>query len=134
MKKSVAIILMLVSINIFGQNLSELGIDNNPKLTQAESEFLNEYMNEKQRKGFDLTEKKVIFIKGPGGSTIGSKSEYFNHIRMYNENGNKIATWIVELNEKERLESGYDVIVTYWVKLLTKRRKRIIINEIKPSR
>ncbi len=127
----------MISINIFGQDLAECGIDNNPKLTQTESEFLNEYMNEIQRKGFDFTDKKVIFITGNSGKTIGTKSEYFDFIKEWHKNGNKIATSVVELNENENKiinSVGYDVIVTYWVKLLTKRRKRIIIDELKASR
>jgi len=127
----------MISINIFGQNLAECGIDNNPKLTQTESEFLNEYMNEIQRKSFDFIDKKVIFITGNSGKTIGTKSEYFDFIKEWNKDGNKIATSVVELNENEneKINSvGYDVIVTYWVKFLTKRRKRIIIDEIKASR
>jgi len=124
---------MLISINSIGQNLVECGIDNNPKLTQTESEFLNEYMNDIQRKDFDFTDKKVLFITGNSGKTIGTKSKYFDYIREWNKNGDKIATWVVELNPKqiEKINSaGYDVIVTYWVKMLTKRRKRIIINEL----
>jgi len=135
MKKIVTIILMLISINIFGQNLSECGIDNNPKLTQTESEFLTEYMNEEQRKNFDLTNKKVIFITGNSAQQLGTKSEYFDKIKEWSKNGNKIATWIVELNENERkISGGYDVIITYWVKILTKKRKKKIITEIKASR
>ncbi|AUC74915.1 hypothetical protein [Olleya sp. Bg11-27] len=135
MKKIPIILLMLISINLIGQSLAECGIDNNPKLTQTESEFLNEYMTEAQRKNHDLTDKEVIFITGNSAHQIGTKSEYFNRIKKWNENGNKIATWIVELNDDEKIKSGgYDVIVTYHVKLLTKRRKRIIINEIKASR
>lgn len=135
MKKIGAIILLLISINTFGQNLSECGIDNNPKLTQTESEFLTEYMNNEQRKNYDLTDKKVIFITGNSAHKSGTKTEYFDQIKEWNVNGNKIATWIVKLNEKEREISGdYDVIITYWVKVLTKKRKKKIINEIKASR
>ena len=135
MKKIVTIILLLISINSIGQNLLECGIDNNPKLTQTESEFLTEYMNDEQRKNYDLTNKKVIFVTGNNAQQFGTKSEYFDQIKKWNENGNKIATWIVELNENEQKISGeYDVIVTYWVKILTKKRKKKIINEIKARR
>ena len=135
MRKIVTIILMLVSINIIGQNLAECGIDNNPKLTQTESEFLTEYMNDEQLKNFDLSNKKVIFVTGNSALQFGTKSEYFDQIKEWNENGNKIATWVVELNENERtISGGYDVIITYWVKVLTKKRKKKIISGIKASR
>jgi hypothetical protein len=135
MKKIGTIILLLISIKSIGQNLVECGIDNNPKLTQTESEFLTEYMNNEQRKNYDLTDKKVIFVTGNSAQQFGTKSEYFDQIKEWNKNGNKIATWIVELNENERkISGGYDVIITYWVKILTKKRKKKIINEIKASR
>lgn len=136
MKKIGTIILMLISINLIGQNLVECGIDNNPKLIQTESEFLNEYMNDVQKKDIDFTGKTVLFITGNSAKTIGTKSKYFEHIKEWNKEGNKIATWVVELNDEqnEKINSaGYDLIVTYWVKILTERRKRIIINEIKPA-
>ncbi len=61
------IILLLISINTFGQNLSECGIDNDTKLTQVESQFLNEYIDNARDKGFDFTGKKVLFITGNTG-------------------------------------------------------------------
>ena len=134
MKKIVTIILMLISINLIGQNLNECGIDNNPKLTQTESEFLNEYMTEYNKQNFDFTNKKVIFVTGNSGNKFGTKSEYFDQIKQRNQSNDKIATWVVKLNEKEQIESDYDVIVTYWVKVITEKRKRKILNEIKASR
>lgn len=132
MKKNAIIILILISTNLFGQNLAECGIDNNPELTQVESEFLNEYMNDLQKKDFDFTGKKALFITGNTGKTKGTKSEYFNNIKEWNKDGNKIGTSVVKLNEYEKINSGgYDVIITYWVKHLSKRRKRIIINSLK---
>jgi len=135
MNKFITILLVLISINAFGQNLTECGIDDSPKLTLAESQFLTEYMSNEQRKGFDFTNKKAIFVTGNSAHFFRTKSEYFDRIKEYEEKGNKIATWIVELNEKEKIKSGgYDVIITYWVKVLTKRRKRLIINEMEADR
>ena len=133
MKKTKTIILLLVSIHSFGQNLEECGIDNNPELTQMESEYLNSYLTE-NRNGFDFKNKKVLFITGPSGFKVGTKKEYFDDIKKWNKKGGKIATWIVELNEKEQVESSYDVMVTYWVKVFTKRQKRKILNQIKARR
>ena len=131
MEKIGTIILLLISANIFGQNLSECGIDNNPKLTQTESEYLNTYLIEK-RNGFDFKNKKVIFITGNSGNQIGTKKEYFDYIKKWNKENSKVATGIEILTNEQKIESdGYDVIVTYWVKVLTKKRKRKILNEIK---
>lgn len=130
------IILLLISINLYAQNLAECGLNDNSELTQTESKFLNGYMNSEQRKGFDFTGKKVLFITGKRGEGIGNKSKYFDYVKEWDKSGNKIATWVVELNddEKELIEkTDYDVIVTYWVKHLSKRRKRIILNELKTN-
>ncbi|MBO3118044.1 hypothetical protein J4050_14930 [Winogradskyella sp. DF17] len=134
MKTIGTLILLLISSNIFGQNLSECGIDNNPKLTQAESEYLNAYLTEK-RNGFDFNDKKVIFVTGNSGNRIGTKKEYFDYIKKWNEKDSKVATGIDILTNDQKLESnGYDVIVTYWVKVLTEKRKKKILTEIKASR
>ncbi len=134
MKTIGTLFLMLISLNIFGQNLSECGIDNNPKLTQAESEYLNVYLTEK-RNGFDFNDKKVIFVTGNSGNRIGTKKEYFDYIKKWNEKDSKVATGIDTLTNDQKLESnGYDVIVTYWVKVLTEKRKKKILTEIKASR
>lgn len=131
MKNIISILVVLISINAIGQNLNECGIDNDPKLTQNEPQFLTEYMNSGQRKGFDFTNKKAIFVTGNSGHQFGTKTAYFDRIKEYSEKGNKIATWVVALNEKEKAKSGgYDVIITYWVKLLTKRRKKLIVNGV----
>ena len=134
MNTTLTIILILISINLSGQNLSECGIDNNPKLTQSESEFLNEYMTDYNKQNFDFTNKKVIFVTGNSGNKIGTKSAYFDEIKQRNQTDDKIATWFVKLTEEEQIQSGYDVIVAYWVKVITERRKRKILNEIKASR
>lgn len=133
MRKIFTIILMFVSINIIGQNLAECGIDNNPKLTQIESEFLNEYMTDYNKQNFDFSNRKVIFVTGNSGNKIATKSDYFDTIKQRNQTDDKIATWIVKLTPEEKIESGYDIILTYWVKVVTEKRKRKILNEIKAS-
>jgi hypothetical protein len=109
-------------------------MDNNPNLTEAESKFLTDYMSKEQRQNFNFKDKKVIFVTGNSGERLGTKSKYFDYIREWNKNGNKIATWVVELNEKEKIYSGgYDVIVTYWVKMFTENRKKKILKLVKAS-
>lgn len=120
----------MISSNIFGQNLSKCGIDNNPKLTKSESKYLNRYLNEK-RNGFDFNDKKVIFITGNSGNRIGTKKEYFDYIKEWNEKNSKVATGIDILTNEQKLESGgYDIILSYWVKVLTEKRKKKILTEI----
>lgn len=130
MKTINTIILLLITTSVFAQQLSQCGIDNHPQLTQVESDFLSSYMNAQQHQGVDLSGKKVLFITGSGASRIGSKIEYFEQIKSWHEEGTKIATWLVQLNEEERLKSGHDLIITYWVKVLTKRRKRKLLTAV----
>lgn len=125
-------IVFFISVNSFSQNLDELGIDNNPNLTEAESKFLTDYMTNEQRKNINFKNKKVIFVTGESGHQLGTKSKYFDNIREWNKNGNKIATLVVELKENEKIYSGgYDVIVTYWVKMFTEKRKKKILKLVK---
>jgi hypothetical protein len=133
MKTIILALSLLISINVFGQDLTKCGIDNNPELTKVESEFLNTYMDNEDWKAFDFTKKKALFITGAAGSRIGNKTQYFDHIRKWNKEGDKISTWIVALNDKERLESGYDVIITYWAKTLTKKNKRKLLKAAKAN-
>lgn len=124
----------MFSVIVFGQNLAECGIDNNPKLSHLESEFMNGYVKDQEQKDFDFTGKRVLFVTGNSGHTIGRKSEYFKFIKDWDADGHKIATWVVALNpnQNEQLKAaGYDVMVTYWVKFLTKRRIRLILESIK---
>jgi len=134
MNKFISIIIILISISAAGQIPSQCGIDDKPILNQIESKFLNEYMNENQRKGFDFTDKKVLFVTGNRGKRIGTKSEYFNNIKQWDKGDEKIATWVMILNEKEKNDAGgYDAIVTFWVKYFPKKGIRKVVKKLKAS-
>lgn len=134
MKIFLTITAFFISVNFFSQNLNELGIDDNPNLTEAESKFLTDYMTNEQRGNFNFKNKKVIFVTGSSGHLLGTKSKYFDNIKEWNKNGNQIATWVVALKENEKIYSGgYDVIVTYWVKIFTEKRKKKILKLVKAN-
>ena len=124
-------LILLISFEAIGQSLNECGLDNNPKLTQTESDYLNTYLIDK-RKGFNFENKKVIFITGNSGHQTGTKKEYFDYIKEWNKNNSQVATGIVVLTDDQKATTGgYDVIITYWVKRLSERRKNKIIKGIK---
>lgn len=117
----------------FGVNPENCGIDNNPLLTDIEANFMNEYLRFAiQEKKFDFTEKKIVFATGSGGSKLGSKTDYFDNVREWKEKHySKIATSLIVLNDNDKLEYGYDAIVTYWVKVLTPRATKKLLMQTK---
>ena len=104
MKTTLTFLIFCFAISAIGQNCAECGVDDNPKLTQGESEFLNEYMTENNRQHFDFTDKKVIFVTGNSGHQFGTKSIYFDKIKERKPEEEKIATWIVKLTDEEKNE------------------------------
>ncbi len=133
--KVVAVIsILLATVYLNAQNIDSCGLDDNPEITRHESEFLNDYLADSKPDNFDFNDKRIVFVTGNSGNRVGSKSEYFDRINAYYDNNGRISTWIVPLNEiqKQELQSkGYDAIVTYWVKLISERRKRKIIQKLK---
>ena len=128
--KLIIILYFVLSVsNILAQNIEECGLDENLKLTKAESEFLNNYLKEK-RKDFNFIDKKIIIVSGNTGKKIGSKKQYFKDIKSWQENGNQIATTWILLDEEEKRVSGCDGILTLSVKRFTERDKEKIINKI----
>lgn len=128
------LLISMISINISAQNLDECGIDSNPKLNLTESKFLNEYLSDR-RNEFDFTNKKIIFVTGNSGNFIKDKSDYFKNVRERIGTNSRIGSDIIVLTEDEKIKSGgYDAIVTYWIKVLTERRKRKILSEINTGR
>jgi len=106
-----------VSISLLGQDLNECGKDDSPFLTEVEYIFLKEYL---KNRGFDFREKKILFVTGSSGMTLGKKSDYFDSIKRYGDS--HIQTGLFVLTEKEKLEYGYDAIIYYWVKVLNKTK------------
>jgi len=121
-----------IIIYSFGQKIDSCGIDNNSKLTVFESKYLNEYLKNK-RDTFDFTGKKIIFITGSSGKTIGKKKDYFLNINEWNLSNSKIATELFVLTREEKIQSGgCDAILTYWVMIMPNKKK--IIEKLKTSR
>ena|SRR5690554_11098 len=137
MKTKIILLILSLSIstNAFCQKLEDLGKNNNPNLTELESLFLNKYLSIEQKNGIEIKDKKVIFVTGSNGGTLSNKYNYFNQIKEWHKNESKIQTFVIELNEKDKINSGgYDIIIAYWVKVFTNKTKQKIIDEVKASR
>ena len=127
MKNCLTLLFLFISLATFGQNLEECGNDNNPTLSKEEAEFLNSYFSDQ---AFDFTGKKVIFVTGSNGKTLGTKSDYFNDVKQWSSREDTISTRVFILNKEEKRTSrGYDVIITYWVKVNfnDKAKQKIVI-------
>lgn len=109
----------------FGPNPENCGIDDNSLLTETEATFLNEYLkNQVRQKVFDFNNKRIVFVTGSNGGTLGSKSAYFYDIKKWKETYNsKIASSLIVLSERDKAEYGYDAILTYWVKVISPKEK-----------
>lgn len=117
----------------FGPNPENCGNDNNPLLTDIEAIFLNEYLKAPvQQKNFDFLNKRIVFATGSSGTTLGSKVDYFECVKEWKEKYNtKIATSLIVLNDSDKEEYGFDAIVTYWVKVLTPRANKKLLEKTK---
>jgi hypothetical protein len=127
-KRIIALILFFFSlVSLKGQNIEDCGKDDNPLLTRTESIFLKEYLKEKVD-SLDFENKRILFVTGSGGSLLGKKSDYFNDVRKWREQYNStIASSLILLTDEEKLEYGYDAILTQWVKVFTsKARKKVL--------
>ena len=107
------------SIN-FSPNHANCGNDDNATLTETEAIFLNEYLrNQAQITKFDFSNKKILFVTGSNGGTLGSKNAYFDDVKEWQiKHNSKIATSLIVLDERDKMKYGYDAILTYWVKVL----------------
>lgn len=120
------------SLNL-GPNYENCGNDNNPLLTDIEANFLNEYLKTPaQQKNFNFSNKRIVFATGSSGTTLGSKADYFESVKEWKEKYNsKIATSLIVLNDSDKEEYGFDAIVTYWVKVLTPRANKKLLEKTK---
>lgn len=121
----------VLTIGLFGQTVDSLGLDNNPRLNDYEADYLNKEFKD-QRNNFDFQGKKVAFITGSNGGKLVTKTDYFNEVKSRLKDNYEITDSPIFLTEDEKKESGgYEVIVTYWVKVLTPNRRKQIISELK---
>lgn len=123
------IFILLANQSLFGQQ-QDGAVDQNQILSDEEANLLNDYFD-KQRADFDFRNKKVVFVSGSTGTRFITKQKYFADIQRSIEANSEVVSSLIVLNENERIESGhYDAIVTAWVKVLTPKRRRIIIREL----
>lgn len=121
----------VLTIGLFGQTVDSLGLDNNPRLNKVEADYFNNEFKD-QRNNFDFVDKKVAFITGSSAGKHLTKTEYFNEVKSRLKGNYGMTHSAIFLTHEEKIKSGgYDVVIASWVKLLTDKRRRQIISELK---
>lgn len=94
----------------FCQDL-DIGIDNNPILSEAESDYLNIYFKN-QRQDFDFSEKKAAFISLNMGINLRSKNDYFKYYYKKTQVAERESAKIIVLDSiQSQVTDGFDVLV-----------------------
>jgi len=136
----ILIIIMLFCTNIYSQNnLKEKfeKVKNDVKINNINLENIdlsNEKLNETEiqilkilnKNSGDFDNKEISFISGSTGTTIYSKTDFFKSFLDYYSKNHILQYTIIKLEEKERILSGSDYIVFYWVKMFNPKSKRLL--------
>jgi hypothetical protein len=143
----IVILLLILSANVFSQNnfkekfekiKNDILINNinlekidlsNEKLNETEIQILK-ILN---KNSGDFDNKEISFISGSAGTTIYSKTDFFKSFLDYYSKSHILQYTIIKLEEKERILSGSDYIIFYWVKTFNPKSKRLL-NKIKQTK
>ncbi|HCQ14561.1 hypothetical protein, partial [Flavobacterium sp.] len=74
----------------------------------------------------DFKNKIITFISGSAGTTISKKKYFFESFKNYYLQNDVFQFTIIELDEKERLLSGSDFLIFYWVKFFNSKSKSLL--------
>jgi hypothetical protein len=111
MKQIVLILIFNLTIGFaFCQELGK-GIDNNPVLNKAESDYLNVFLKN-QRLDFDFIEKKTAFVSVDLGVNLRSKNDYFTYYYKKSETAERSGIKMIVLDSIQRqATNGFDVLI-----------------------
>lgn len=130
MRTLLLLILTALGCSISAQSLDSLGKNDDPVLSHYESEYLNKELKG-QRKSFDFTDRKMIFITGSSATNFLTKSDYFKEVKKKNKTKAGIHQTLVIFDIDEIKDTGYDGMIMVEVKLLTDKRKKEIVKLLK---
>jgi len=134
MKHLIIAIMLLTSVNLFGQvrdfndipkdileQLNRMGVDNTPLLNCYESAYLNVIFKDSLNE-FDFTGKKVGFIRNGGKGKINYFDMHKKHIIDKNSPCDNGSLYIFNAAQKEE-SGGYDAVIVYWSKFVIPMEK-----------
>lgn len=138
--KQFTIIFLLLSTNLFSQIASRAKFENlknsfaENKIDVNEVDLNNEKLNQTELKilkllygsTVDVEDKNINFISGSLGTTITTKTSFFRTFKERYLIEDIIPFTIVKLEEKERLLSGSDYLVFFWVKTYNPKSKKLL--------
>jgi len=103
---------------------SDSFINTNKQLNTNESDYLKRQFPDVSKK-YDFTNKSILFTSNL--KTI-TKREWFQRYLSYDNP----AIQLVELTEKEKIETGYDtILVTYSKRYISEKHKKNILRQVK---
>ncbi len=107
----------------FASDFSNAFIDNEKKLNSKESEYLNiQFANVIQ--DYDFTDKAILFTTSMSAISI---SDWIKT----NWKHDSPSVELVILNEKEKMQTGYDAILVTWSKfIINSKMKRKILKQV----
>lgn len=133
----ILIILLAVYNETLGQSPNTFFADNNPKLTDTESVWLNKNF---PVVGFDYKGKYVTFREmTPGSSGLGKVYELFRKNRLKDIGTDTLLYMLYVLDKAERKESGYDAVLLFtsqrhsikWRRIKFKKYRERLVNGLK---
>ena len=108
---------------IISKNIDVNNIDASSEIINKTEGLILEILNNSEN---DFENKKITFISGSAGTTISKKSYFFDSFKNYYLNENVIQFKIIKLEEKERLLSGSDYLIFFWVKMYNPKSKKLL--------
>lgn len=126
------LLFLFANLSVTAQ-VDSLGLNNDPTLTNVEATYLDDHF-QKQRGQFSFQHKRVAFVTGSNASTIMTKQKYFSDVKKWKQKNSTIVTSFIILRKDEKVATGYDAIVTAWVKTMTNKTRKKIISQLKASR
>lgn len=135
-----SLMILFLTTNLFSQNYHKekfeeikIGIEINA-VNLEKVDLKNEDLNETEiqilkilnKNSGDFDNKEISFISGSAGTTIYSKTDFFKSFLDRYLKNQILQYSIIKLEEKERILSGSDYIVFYWVKTFNPKSKRLL--------
>ncbi len=138
--KSFFLFIFFITFSSYAQNSSILKYEflkekiNEKKIDLDKIDFSSEIINETEISILEILNnsvnnfenKEITFITGSAGKTISKKTNFFDSFKNGYFKKHIISFSINKLEEKERLLSGSDYIIFFWVKIGNPKSKKLL--------